>query len=235
MPIYHDPNEDPYDPPPNIPPVTGGGGGAPAPAQGGQEPPGPSGGGGGGGGGAPLVRPQFAGFNAPGAPKFIAPTFVAPDRAALLSDPGYLARVDAGQKALERSAAAKGWLRTGGHGQQLVDYSQGQASQEYGQAFNRGLNAYDRNYQKAKDVYAPEFARWQMNSDAGKQAALLGYQTDLSHWQQASAPHYEPAFDPRVLFEGDGAEEGPPDRARYTSTSYGPPDDDPRRLNYNGY
>lgn len=236
---YYDPEDD-FPPAPNVP-APNGGGGAPAPSgpsgsmwntTGGEAP--VNSGGGGGGGGAP-VRPQFTGYNAPGAPKFEVKPFVAPDREALLSDPGYQARLDAGTKALERSAAAKGWLRTGGHGANLVDYSQGQASQEYGQAFNRGTQAYDRYYQGQKDAYAPQFARWQMNADAGKQAALLGYNTDLSQFLQSSAPHYSP--EPN-FYDLLGPEIAPPTYGG--GGGYGPPSggggsgygDDGRRPRY---
>lgn len=55
----------------------------------------------------------------------------------LTSDPGYQFRMDQGQKAIERSAAARGGLFSGGTGKALQQYSQGLASQEYGNAFNR--------------------------------------------------------------------------------------------------
>jgi hypothetical protein len=53
------------------------------------------------------------------------------------ADPGYQFRMDQGQKALERSAAAKGGLQSGGFMKGLADYSQGLASQEYGNAYSR--------------------------------------------------------------------------------------------------
>lgn len=52
-------------------------------------------------------------------------------------DPGYQFRLAEGQKALERSAAARGGLFSGATGKRLVDFAQGAASQEFGNAYNR--------------------------------------------------------------------------------------------------
>ena len=53
------------------------------------------------------------------------------------ADPGYAFRFSQGQKALERSAAARGGLISGNTGGALQQYGQGMASQEYQNAFNR--------------------------------------------------------------------------------------------------
>lgn len=53
------------------------------------------------------------------------------------ADPGYQFRFDEGQKALERSAAAKGRALGGGTLKALTRYGQDMGSQEYGNAFNR--------------------------------------------------------------------------------------------------
>jgi len=52
-------------------------------------------------------------------------------------DPGYQFRMEEGQKALERSAAARGTLLGGGTLKALSRYSQGVASDEYSKAFER--------------------------------------------------------------------------------------------------
>lgn len=52
-------------------------------------------------------------------------------------DPGYEFRLKEGQKALERSAAARGSLQGGATLKALARYSQGVASDEYGKAFDR--------------------------------------------------------------------------------------------------
>ena len=53
------------------------------------------------------------------------------------ADPGYGFRLSEGQKALERSAAARGNLLSGGTGKALARYGQEMGSQEYMNAFNR--------------------------------------------------------------------------------------------------
>lgn len=52
-------------------------------------------------------------------------------------DPGYAFRLSEGQKALERSAAARGGLLGGATGKALTRYGQEMGSQEYQNAFNR--------------------------------------------------------------------------------------------------
>jgi len=53
------------------------------------------------------------------------------------ADPGYGFRLSEGQKALERSAAARGGLMSGATGKALTRYGQEMGSQEYMNAFNR--------------------------------------------------------------------------------------------------
>jgi len=53
------------------------------------------------------------------------------------ADPGYAFRLSEGQKALERSAAARGDLLSGTTGKALTRYGQEMGSQEYTNAFNR--------------------------------------------------------------------------------------------------
>lgn len=53
------------------------------------------------------------------------------------ADPGYAFRLSEGQKALERSAAARGGLLSGATGKNLLRFGQEMGSQEYTNAFNR--------------------------------------------------------------------------------------------------
>lgn len=53
------------------------------------------------------------------------------------ADPGYAFRLSEGQKALERSAAARGGLMSGATGKALTRFGQDFGSQEYTNAFNR--------------------------------------------------------------------------------------------------
>lgn len=84
-------------------------------------------------------------------------TFQAPTEVTEQNDPGYQARLQMGQQALERSAAARGNLLTGGTAKALERYGQNYASNEYGNVYNRALNTYQTNYntfqQNAANLY----------------------------------------------------------------------------------
>lgn len=62
------------------------------------------------------------------------------------ADPGYAFRQSEGQKAIERSAAARGGLNSGRALKDLDAYSQGLASQEYQNAYGRYNNDYMTGY-----------------------------------------------------------------------------------------
>jgi hypothetical protein len=57
-------------------------------------------------------------------------------------EPGYQFRLQEGQKALERSAAAKGGLLTGGTLKATERYGQEFASNEYSNVYNRSMQEY---------------------------------------------------------------------------------------------
>lgn len=128
-----------------------------------------------GGGMPPAGRPVF---NIAGAPKFNGPQFTAPTLEQAQNSPGYQFRLQSGQQALERSAAARGVLRTGGTLTDLIQYGQNFGQQEYGNTFNQALSAYDRQYQGAKDAYAPSLSEWQTRAQAEMAAALAQYQRE---------------------------------------------------------
>lgn len=60
----------------------------------------------------------------------------------MYTDPGYAFRLSEGQKALERSAAARGGLLSGTTGKNLLRYGQEMGSQEYNAARNRYIQDY---------------------------------------------------------------------------------------------
>jgi hypothetical protein len=130
----------------------------------------------GGGGSSYLDYYSWGGPMAPDlswlkdAPAFEYADFQAPGLEGMYADPGYQFRLDQGRKALEQSAAGKGTLRTGGSLRDLISYGQQMGSQEYGNVFNRALNAYSTNLGTAKDRYAPQLASWQ-NDQAARQNA----------------------------------------------------------------
>lgn len=68
-----------------------------------------------------------------------------PSTVDVTQDPGYAFRLAEGQKALERSAAARGSTLGGAALKELTRYSQGVASQEYGAAYDRAFNTFQAN------------------------------------------------------------------------------------------
>jgi hypothetical protein len=82
----------------------------------------------------------------------------------LQMDPGFAFRLQQGQLALERSAAARGGAMGGGAMKDLAGYSQGLASEEYGKAF-------DRYQTDTAQRYARLFGTAGMGLDASSQQA----------------------------------------------------------------
>ncbi len=67
-------------------------------------------------------------------------------------DPGYDFRMAEGQKALERSAAARGGLQSGGTMKALSRYGQDYASGEYQNAYNRFNQDRDRRFSRLSSI-----------------------------------------------------------------------------------
>src|SRR5687767_5802780 len=99
------------DPTTPAPPAPGGGGFFPKTGTGGGK-------GNGGGGSGVMGRPMF---NFGPTPDFEYPDFRPPSFDEAFSDPGYQFRLRSGTDALERSAAARGVLRTGGTLKDIVE------------------------------------------------------------------------------------------------------------------
>ena len=68
-------------------------------------------------------------------------------------DPGYAFRLAEGQKALERTAAARGGLISGGALKAAQRYGQEMGSQEFQNAYNRALTGYNANQQAVVNAY----------------------------------------------------------------------------------
>lgn len=156
------------------PTLAGGGntGGA-APTTGGN-----SGNGNGGGGGGRAWDGVFN-YNLPYLTPFSAPRFSAPSRDAAMNEPGYQFRLGAGMDALQKSAAARGVLRTGGTLKDLVNYNQNFAAQEYNNVYNRALQGFDRNYRAASDEYAPTITQWKTQAAMEQMKAQAEYDAQL--------------------------------------------------------
>ena len=90
---------------------------------------------------------------APGLVPYEPPTFTPPSPSEIYNDPSYQQRLAEGQGALERSAAAKGLLRTGGTLKDILKYGQDYGAQEYQNIFQRALQGYGTQQQNARDRY----------------------------------------------------------------------------------
>lgn len=71
----------------------------------------------------------------------------------LNQDPGYAFRLKEGQQALDRSAAARGGLISGGALKAATRYGQEMGSQEYGNAYNRALTSYNAGVNRESTGY----------------------------------------------------------------------------------
>lgn len=108
-----------------------------------------------------------------------------PSKVDVTQDPGYQFRLAQGEKALQNSAAANGTLMSGGFAKALTDYAQGDASQEYQNAFNR---AFTTNQANNSGNLA---ATTENNQAATAVGALnLGYQNSNLNAQEANASNY---------------------------------------------
>lgn len=92
-----------------------------------------------------LAELQRTAGNVPAAFKFGAGDFTA--------DPGYGFRLSEGQKALDRQAAARGGLISGGALKAAQRYGQEMGSQEFGNAFNRALTSYNTDVARENQLY----------------------------------------------------------------------------------
>jgi hypothetical protein len=169
--------------------------------------------GGGGGGGLGSLGPSLGArpvFKFGPVPQFNAPQFNAPTMEQALNEPGYQFRLGAGSDALERSAAARGVLRTGGTLKDLVEYGQNFGAQEYGNVFNRALQGYDRKYRGAYDAFAPRLAEYQLKGQAETAAGLAGFDREWQRYVFDNTPRG--GGGPSRTLEDDLADlGGPPD------------------------
>ncbi len=72
--------------------------------------------------------------------------FTAPTALTEQNDPGYQARLQLGQLTMDKSAAARGSVLTGGTAQAENQAAQDYASNEYSNVYNRALDTYQTNY-----------------------------------------------------------------------------------------
>ena len=139
----------------------------------------------------PIANPgTYTPGEAYNAPDYMAPApFAAPTAADMQQDPGYQFRLSEGQRALERSGAARGVTNTGGNMKGLLDYGQQAASQEYGNVYGRNLNTYNTNAQNAFQQYSTNaFKNNAYNQETeGRRSGAFGTNSNLYQQQQSDA------------------------------------------------
>jgi hypothetical protein len=116
-----------------------------------------------------LARMRAGEFAQPGAFKFQTTDYRDMD---YQTDPGYAFRLAEGQKALDRQAAARGGLISGGALKAASRYGQEMGSQEFQNAYQRAMAQEGTNYNRALTEYNTDVAR----SDTGynRLAAMAG-------------------------------------------------------------
>ena len=113
-----------------------------------------------------LAQLQKTAGNVPGAFKFGASDYQA--------DPGYAFRLSEGQKALDRQAAARGGLISGGALKAAQRYGQEMGSQEFGNAYNRALTSYNTGVSSENQLYNRQAALAGIGQTATGQVAQDG-------------------------------------------------------------
>jgi hypothetical protein len=148
--------------------------------------------------------PELETFRRPdaiGAPSF---SF---DPKSWLNEAGVRFRIDEGNKAVNAASAVRGKLRSGDAAKALQERAQGIASEEYGNAFQRALQGYDRdfaNYQYQQNRNDNLFSQdrsfgtnlWQYRTDRGDR------NFDLDRAYSTSVYDADRAFS-RGVFEND--------------------------------
>jgi hypothetical protein len=155
--------------------------------------------------GKPDVKP-FTGA-APTATKYA--DFAAPDPANFAKDPSYQFRLSEGQRALEHSAAARGNYFNPNTMRSLVDFGQGAASQEYGNAFNRALQSYGVNRDTAQQDFTNRGSTF--DRDFGTYTANTANELARNAAENAAATSaYDRNFTlARTMFEDEQARTAP--------------------------
>lgn len=127
-----------------------------------------TGGGGGGGGtnGDPYGLASYLTSSpllAPWTREFSADKWTAPTELTEQNDPGYQARMRLGEQAIQRSAASKGTLLTGGTLKDLTQFGQDYGSGEFQNVYNRSLSDWSTNYNKSAAEYAQAYNIFENN------------------------------------------------------------------------
>jgi hypothetical protein len=107
--------------------------------------------------------------------------FKAPDGITEQNDPGFKERLKLGTDALERSAAARGGVLTGGTAKDLNSFAQDYASNEYGNVYSRAWNDYSSRYNNFQNNNTNTFNRLAtvagMGQTSANQLGMMGQNT----------------------------------------------------------
>jgi len=123
--------------------------------------------------------------------------FTAPDPTKVAESPYYQFRLNEGSKRIERGAAARGTLLTGGLQNRLQEYGQGLASEEADNDYRRALDTYTTNRGTNAQNFGQEMGRFNADlagyganqgtnaqnfgqQNTAYQAALAGYDANLA-------------------------------------------------------
>jgi hypothetical protein len=143
-----------------------------------------------------LNKMQGGAFAQPAAFKFGAGDYQA--------DPGYAFRLAEGQKALDRQAAARGGLISGGALKAAQRYGQEMGSQEYQNAYNRALTGYNTDVARSDTGYnrlASLAGVGQTATDkvgAAGQSMVSGISGSLGAYGNAASDAYQGAANARA-------------------------------------
>ena len=96
------------------------------------------------------------------------------------NDPGYAFRLQQGQQALQRGAAAGGGAFSGGTLAALTRYGQDYASNEYNNVYQRALQGYNTNFDTSLKGYQTNYGNALDAYKTNLLGALQGYQTNAS-------------------------------------------------------
>lgn len=108
--------------------------------------------------------------------------FSAPTAEDMKADPGYQARMDAVQRAQTAGAAHGGALRTGGFQKGLAQAVGNQASQEYGNVYNRRAAEHDRLRREGESTYGINQGNTKTAFDTNTANRLAAYNTRQNTW-----------------------------------------------------
>jgi len=120
------------------------------------------------------------------------------------ADPGYAFRLAEGQKALDRQAAARGGLISGGALKAATRYGQEMGSQEFGRAYERALTGYNTDVARSDTGYnrlAAMAGIGQTATDkigAAGQSMTSGISSSLGNYGNAASDAYMGAANARA-------------------------------------